>query len=181
KDKTEAAGRYNYRAELVVETLTGIPSEQYQSREMLWGIETEPFARAAYELAEDVTVNTAGFVIHPEIERFGASPDGLVGDDGLVEIKCPNTATHIEFLQGAAIPVEYGSQVFAVLACTGREWCDFASYDPRLPEHLRLFVRRIYRDEGIIRQLEAEVQKFLDEVDETIAKLSELENGAKIR
>lgn len=172
--KGEAASRRNYRAELVVETLTGIPIESFQSKEMLWGIETEPFARAAYELQQDQAVELAGFALHPEIERFGASPDGLIGELGLVEFKCPNTATHLDWLLGGVVPVEYGAQMMAQMACTGREWCDFVSFDPRLPSHLQLFVRRLHRDEGIVRSIELQVERFLNEVDETIARISEV-------
>lgn len=175
--KGEAASRRNYRTELVIETLTGSPVEQYVSPEMVWGTEQEPFARAAYELRCDVTVDTAGFVIHPEIPRFGASPDGFIGSDGLVEFKCPNTATHIGYLLGQTLPVEYASQMFSQLACTGREWCDFVSYDPRLPEHLQLFIRRLHRDGAIIQQIEAKVGEFLEEVDATVDKLSMPEPG----
>lgn len=172
--KGEAASRRNYRAEIVCETLTGVPMDNYVSKEMQWGIDTEPFARAAYELASDLAIDTTGFAIHPEIERFGASPDGLIGDVGLVEFKCPNTATHLEYLLGGVVPTEYGAQMFSAMSCTGREWCDFVSFDPRLPAHLQLFTRRLYRDEGIIRTIEMKVVQFLDEVDATIARLEGL-------
>ena len=169
--KGEAASRRNYRAEIIVEILTGLPADNYVSKEMQWGIDTEPFARAAYELQQDVMVTTVGFACHPVIDRFGASPDGLVGDDGLVEIKCPNTATHIEYLLAGVVPSDYQPQMLVAMACTGREWCDFVSFDPRLPPRLQLFVRRFFRDDARIAEIEAKVEKFLEEVDDVIARL----------
>jgi YqaJ-like viral recombinase domain len=172
--KGEAASRRNYRAEIIVETLTGIPVEQYISKEMQWGTDTEPFARTAYELERDANISTVGFAIHPMIERFGISPDGLVGEDGLVEIKCPNTATHIDYLLAGAVPSDYQPQMLAEMACTGRAWCDFVSFDPRLPKHLRLFVRRFDRDDARIAEIELKVQGFLDEVDRVLGQLDGL-------
>jgi hypothetical protein len=139
---------------------------------MQWGIDTEPFARAAYELQQDVMVETVGFATHPEIPRFGCSPDGLVGEDGLVEIKCPNTATHIEYLLAGTVPAEYQAQMLVEMACTGRQWVDFVSYDPRLPAHLQLFVRRFLRDAARIAEIESKVVQFLEEVDRVLVQLS---------
>jgi len=170
--KGEAAARRNYRAELVCEILTNIPVEQYVSKEMQWGTDTEPFARAAYELAKDATVEPAGFAIHSRMPRFGASPDGLVGSDGVLEIKCPTTSTHLECLLTGAIPSEHYAQMRAELACTGREWVDFVSFDPRLPSHLQLFVKRFYRDAAKIAAMEAKVVEFLGEVDGVLQQLS---------
>jgi putative phage-type endonuclease len=169
--KGEAAGRRNYRADLVVETLTGNPVEEYISKEMQWGIDTEPFGCAAYQVAQDVDVEKVGFAVHPFIPRFGASPDGLVGDDGMVEIKCPNTATHIEYLLGGVVPADYQDQMLAQMACTGRQWSDFVSYDPRLPEHLQLFICRLHRDDARIADIEGKVVKFLSEVDDVLVQL----------
>jgi hypothetical protein len=138
---------------------------------MQWGIDTEPFARAAYELTCNATVDTVGFAIHPHIERFGASPDGFVGDEGMVELKCPNTETHIDYILQGTVPAEYQAQMLAELACTGRQWCDFVSFDPRLPRHLQLFVRRFQRDETRIAEIEHKVTKFLAEVDDVIFRL----------
>ena len=171
----EAAARRNYRAQLVCEILTGLPGENYVSKEMQWGIDTEPFARAAYELQYDVTVDQVGFATHPEIERCGASPDGLVGAEGLVEIKCPATSTHLEYLLSGTVPLDYQPQMLTAMACTGRKWCDFVSYDPRLPQHLQLFVRRFYRDEERIAEIEARVRQFLAEVDEVLRRLPQPE------
>jgi putative phage-type endonuclease len=169
--KGEAASRRNYRAEIVIETLTGLPADNYISKEMQWGIDTEPFARAAYELQNDVMVATVGFANHPAIARFGASPDGLVGEDGLVEIKCPNTATHLDYLLTGEVPADYQPQMLVAMACTGRDWCDFVSFDPRMPQHLQLFVRRFERDNFRITEIEQKVEKFLDEVDEMLMRL----------
>lgn len=169
--KGEAATRRNYRAEIVSEILTGVPCESYISKEMQWGIDNEPFARAAYEITRDIAVETPGFAIHPMIARFGASPDGLVNDIGMVEFKCPNTATHLDYILAGEVPTEYQSQMLAEMACAGREWCDFVSFDPRLPERFQLFVRRFYRHEGRIREMELKVERFLGEVDEVLARL----------
>src|SRR5689334_15414530 len=138
---------------------------------MRHGTETEPEAREAYSFRQDVDVVEVGFVDHPQIEMSGASPDGLIGEDGLLELKCPQTATHIATLLGQSVPAKYLTQIQWQLACTGRAWCDFASYDPRLPESMRLFVQRVQRDDDEIKRLEALVVDFLGEVDETVAKL----------
>lgn len=168
----EAAKRKNYRAELIVEILTGRPIENFQTPAMLWGLEQEAFARAAYELLTGATVDTVGFAIHPTINRFGASPDGFIGEEGLIEIKCPNTATHLEYLLASGnVPKEYEPQMLAAMACTGRKWCDFASFDPRLPAHLQLYVCRLYRDEKRIAEMEEKVRAFLLEVDEMLKRL----------
>lgn len=165
--------RKNYAAELVAERLTGQTADSYQSPAMKWGIDNEPYARAAYEFFRDAEVQEVGFVDHPEIEMSGASPDGLVGDDGLVEIKCPNTSTHIETLLNGKLADKYIVQVQWQIACTGRQWADFVSFDPRMPEDLRLFVKRIFRDDERIKELEAEVKQFLGEVDYTVHALKE--------
>ena len=175
----EAAARRDYRAQLVAEILTGRPQEDgYQSPDMLWGTEQEPLARSAYELARGVLVDMVGFVLHPTIDRAGASPDGVVSADeqglGLVEIKCPNTATHIQTLLGGTIPGKYRLQMLWQMACTGRQWCDFVSYDPRMPEDMRLFVQRLARDDAQIADIADEVKAFLVEVDETVAQLTAL-------
>ena len=166
-----AASRVNYLAELVAERLTGRPAERFSNAAMQWGTTTEPDARAAYSFYTGADVKTVGLVQHPGIPMSAASPDGLVGDDGLVEIKCPNTATHIETLLGGAVPGNYRTQIQWQLACTGRQWCDFVSFDPRLPEHLRLFIRRIERDDTTIRDLDREVRIFLADLNATIAAL----------
>lgn len=175
------AGRKNYMAELVAERLTGARSEGFTNAAMQWGTDMEPEARIAYEFYRDASVAETGFVPHPSIADTGASPDGLVGDDGLVEIKAPNTATHLETLLGGELPQKYFFQIQWQLACTGRQWCDFCSFDPRLPESMRLFVRRIPRDDTCIRNLEKEVQQFLSELREIVSELRKrfLENEAE--
>lgn len=165
------AGRSNYLAELVAERLTGASAERYVNAVMQWGTDQEPDARMAYEFSTDVEVEEIGFVHHPRIAMSGASPDGLVGSDGLVEIKCPNTATHIDTLRGASIPSKYVGQMMWQMACTGRGWCDFVSYDPRMPHDMRLFVQRLHRDDALIADLEKEVSAFLAELDSTVADL----------
>lgn len=165
------ASRDNYAAQLVCERLTGVPADSYQSEAMRWGIETEPHARAAYEFRTDNTVGLCGFVDHPRIAMSGASPDGLVGDSGLLEIKCPNSATHIDTLLNAKAPAKYVLQMQWQMACTGREFCDFVSFDPRLPEEMRFWSARVYRNDATIAELEREVEIFLGEIDDTIKQL----------
>ena len=172
------AGRANYMAELIAERLTGNPADNYINAEMQHGIDTEPQARAAYEFFRDMTVEKVGLIAHPTIPMSAASPDGLVGADGLVEIKCPNTATHIETLLGGAIPAKYGAQMQWQLACAGRQWVDFVSFDPRLPAHLSLFVSRVVRDDKRIAELTAMVNEFLAELDAKVVALNELAKTA---
>ena len=165
------ASRANYMAELIAERLTGVKAEGYTNAAMQHGIDTEPQARDAYEFYADVGVVQVGFIAHPTIAMTGASPDGLVGDDGLVEIKCPSTATHIETLLGASVPGKYITQMQWQMACTGRQWCDFFSYDPRLPESMRSFIRRVDRDQAQIDVLEHAVVVFLGELESTLLAL----------
>lgn len=165
------AGRKNYMAELVAERLTGNRNEGFTNAAMQWGTDTEPDAVAAYEFYQCVTVEPVGFVDHPNIEMTGASPDGLVGDDGLIEIKCPNTATHLDTILTGKIDGKYIKQMQWQMACTGRKWCDFASYDPRLPEHLRLWTNRVTRDDAMIAELESTVRDFLSELQTMIDNL----------
>ncbi len=169
-----SASRTNYLAQLVAERLTGVVADGFTNDAMKWGTEKEPDARAAYEFYKGVAVCPVGFVQHPTIDMSGASPDGLVGDDGLIEIKCPNTATAIETLLGGSVPGKYVTQMQFQMTCTGRAWCDFVSFDPRLPEDMRLFVKRVNRDDDVIAELEAEVRKFLAEVSATVCKLKKL-------
>lgn len=165
------ASRANYAAELVAERLTGNPCEAFTNAAMQWGTDHEAEARAAYCFHYDVDVAEVGFVDHPTIGMTGASPDGLIGDVGLVEIKCPNTATHIATLLSGVAPNKYISQMQWQMACTGRIWCDFVSYDPRLPESMRLFVDRVHRDDEVIGQMEKDVSEFLAEVADTVHRL----------
>ena len=140
---------------------------------MQWGTETEPLARAAYESIADVLGDEVGYVQHPRIERAGASPDGLIGLFGLLEIKCPNTATHIDTLITEQVPTKYITQMQWQMVCTGRAWCDFVSFDPRLPNGLQVFVKRVEFDTEYAATLEIEVVKFLAELDTKISKLNE--------
>jgi putative phage-type endonuclease len=169
--KGYGAERANYKAQLITERLTGAREEGYVNGAMLHGIETEAQARAAYEFTQGAEVAEIGFIPHPVIEASGASPDGLVGALGLVEIKCPNSATHIATLTGGAIDRKYLLQMQWQIACTERQWCDFASFDPRLPLEMQLHVERVKRDEALIEEIEGEVIKFLAEVDATVADL----------
>lgn len=170
-----ASARKNYAADLVCERLTGIPTNSFVNDAMKWGTENEPHARDAYTDWLGVGVEQVGFIDHPSIAMSGASPDGLVGPVGALEIKCPNTATHIDTLLTKKIPEKYLYQMQWQMACTGREWVDYCSYDPRMPESLRLFVQRVKREDRLIADLEANVQHFLAEVDATIEALGNLE------
>ena len=167
------AGRANYMAELVVERLTGCSTPSFTNDAMRWGTDNEPLARASYAAAHGCVVVETSFVDHPEIAMSGASPDGLIGDDGLVEIKCPQSATHLDTLLTGAVPDKYVKQMQWQMACLGRDWCDFASFDPRMPPSMRLFVTRIERDVSLILDLESEVTAFLAELDAKVAKLRE--------
>jgi putative phage-type endonuclease len=174
------ASRANYLAELVAERLTGVKAEGFTNAAIQWGTDQEPEARLAYEFRTDAAIEEVGFIPHPAIEMSGASPDALVGDDGLAEIKCPNTSTHIETLLTGVIPSRYETQMLWQMACTGRAWCDFASFDPRLPEEMRLFVKRFHRDDARIAELEEEVRTFLFELDTTVRRLVKLYGGERI-
>lgn len=165
------ASRANYMAELIAERLTGIAADSYTNAAMKWGVETEPQARAAYQFHTDVEVEECGFINHGSIPMAGASPDGLVGSDGLVEIKCPNTATHIDTLLGASVPSKYLDQMAWQIICAGRTWCDFVSFDPRMPPALRLFVVRYYPLAKAATELESAVIQFLAELNDRLAAL----------
>jgi putative phage-type endonuclease len=168
-----SASRENYMAQLICERMTGTVAESFTNSAMQWGTETEPLARAAYESIADVLVDEVGYVQHPRIERAGASPDGLIGLFGLLEIKCPNTATHIDTLITEQVPTKYITQMQWQMVCTGRAWCDFVSFDPRLPNGLQVFVKRVEFDTEYAATLEIEVVKFLAELDTKISKLNE--------
>jgi putative phage-type endonuclease len=169
-----STSRDNYMAQLVCERMTNTVAESFTNAAMQWGTETEPLARAAYEAHANVLVDEVAMITHPTIEAAGASPDGYVGSEGLLEIKCPNTATAIDTLLSQTVPSKYIPQIQWQLSCTGRQWCDFCSFDPRLPKELQLFVKRVPRDNAYIQMLEEEVKKFLTELDGKITKLNEL-------
>jgi putative phage-type endonuclease len=169
-----SASRDNYMAQLICERLTGQQGESFTNAAMTWGTETEPLARSAYEAYADVMVEEVGFVPHPTIEMSGASPDGLVGLFGMLEIKCPNTATHIDTLLSQVVPGKYITQMQWQMACCQRQWCDFVSFDPRLPQDLQLFVKRVEFDPEYVAMLEKEVIQFLAELDDKVNKLTNL-------
>jgi putative phage-type endonuclease len=168
----EAAVRKNYKMELVVQRLTGQQPESFTNSAMEWGTATEPQARMAYEAHTGSFVEEKGFMDHPTIEWFGCSPDGVVGE-GLIEIKCPNTATHIETIIDEKAPSKYIPQMQCQMAVTGAKWCDFVSFDPRVPEDLQLVVVRVERDQEYIDSMEVEVKQFLGEVNELFILLKE--------
>lgn len=165
------ASRANYAAELVAERLTGSKAETFKSDAMDRGNELEASARLMYEFINDVSVDEVPFVLHPTIAESGASPDGLIGEVGLVEIKCPNTSTHIATLQGGTIKGVYCKQMQWQMECTGREWCDFVSFDPRLPASMQLHIQRVQRDEDWLSEARKHVTSFLKEIEETCADL----------
>ncbi|MFV2949990.1 lambda exonuclease family protein [Pseudomonas japonica] len=170
-----SATRKNYMMELLCERLTGQSGGADLSRNaaVQRGVELEPFACMAYEADKGLIVVETGLVMHPTIAGFGASPDGLVGDDGVLEIKCPNTATHIATMQSERHDPQYEWQMLAQMACTGRAWADFVSYDDRLPEQLQYVCHRFERDFKRIREMEAEIKAFLEELSELEKEMRE--------
>ena len=169
----ESASRANYRAQLVAERLTGKPQESFSNSAMQWGTDQEPMARSAYEIRHGEMIEQVGLILHSSIPLTGASPDGLIGDNGLIEIKCPNTATHIEYAVSGKPPTKYLLQMLWQMECTGREWCDFVSYDPRMPADMQLFIVRVNRDDKRIKEICDEVMKLNAEIEEQIKKLKE--------
>jgi putative phage-type endonuclease len=165
-----SATRRAYMFELVAERLSNAPQETYTNAAMAWGTENEPLARVAYEVETINEVTQCGLIDHPTIAMAGASPDGLVGDEGLIEIKCPNTATHIDTLENCTIKNEYMLQMQWQMACTGRAWCDFASYDPRIGHKSALKIIRVFRDDEKIKTITDEVVSFLEDVEKITAK-----------
>jgi len=168
-----STSRDNYLAQLVCERMTGKPAESYSNSAMQWGVEQEIYARSAYEARMDLLVTEVGFIDHPRIAMSGASPDGLAAE-GMVEIKCPNTATHIDTLLSQTVPAKYITQMMWQMACADRPWCDFVSFDPRLPERHQLFIKRINYDPEMVNMLENLVIQFLGDVDLKIQQLESL-------
>ena len=168
-----SASRANYMAELAIQRLTGTVEQGFTSQDMQWGISQERYARAAYSFFTDNKVDEIAFIGHPTIEQAGASPDGLIGKDGLVEIKCPKSATHLDTLLSAKINNKYILQMQWQMACSGRKWCDFVSFDPRFPERWKLFIKRVKRDNKLIAEITDEVKKFLAELDELMTQLKQ--------
>jgi len=169
----EALTRKNYRLQLVAERMSGKVAESFSSSAIEFGIANEPLARMQYESYAGTLVDLAPFCTHPSIKWVGASPDGFV-NDGLLEIKCPNTQTHLNYRLDNRCPPRYVDQIQCQLWCTERDWADFVSFDPRLPERLQLFVFRVQRDDRLIRDMQKETIKFLSEVEQTINKLEEI-------
>ena len=172
------ASRAKYMGELIAESLTHEPTPSYINAAMQHGTDTEPQAAAAYSFYTDAELELVGFVDHPKIDQAGCSPDRLIGKDGLVEIKCPQTSTHIDTLLSGSIPKKYIDQMQWQLACTKRKWCDFVSFDPRMPPETQLFIQRVERDKERITELEGMVVEFLTEMNEKIDRLTKLENAA---
>ena len=172
-----STSRDNYMAQLVCERLTQTKADGFTNAAMEWGTEQEPFARAAYEAKTGEMVEEVGFVPHPKIEWAGASPDGLVGLFGLVEIKCPNTATMIDTLLTGKVPSKYNTQMQFQMACTERDWCDYVVFDPRMPAKAQLFIKRVERDNVFIKDMEAEIVNFLAEVNVQIQQLNAIIEG----
>ena len=169
----ESASRRNYKIQLVSERLTGERQETYINQAMQDGIDREQFARDRY-VQQFGEVEEVGFIQHPTLEA-GASPDGLIGTDGIIEIKCPMGSTHTETLITQEVPSKYVPQIQFQLLVTGRKWCDFVSYNPMFPENLQVFVRRVFANKEYQQELEDEVKQFLKEVDDVISKLKEIE------
>ena len=173
-----STSRENYMVQLALERITGVQADSYTNAAIQWGRDTEPLARAAYEVHAGVLVEEVGMIEHPRIAMAGASPDGTIGADGLLEIKCPNSATHVNTLRSRRPSGEYITQMQWQLSCTGRAWCDFVSFDPRMPDGLQLFVIRVPRDDDYIVQLEIDVERFLEQVDAMVRELNALREAS---
>ena len=164
------AGRKNYEAQLISERLTGTAPPSFTNAAMQWGTDTEPKARATYEFLTDNAVTEVGFVDHPTISMSGASPDGLI-ENGILEIKCPNTATHLDTLLNKKIPKKYQTQMFWQMSCCNADYGDFVSYDPRLPENMSMVIIRLERDNEVIEAMEKSVEEFLQGINDKLEQL----------
>lgn len=171
-----SASRGNYLIELALQRVTKTIEESYSNSAMEWGVATEPQARVAYEVSTGNFVDQIAFVNHPTIEGFGCSPDGLVGSDSLIEIKCPSSSVHWSYIKANEPPQKYIIQMQAQMAVTGAKWCDFVSFDPRMPERSQLLIIRVNRDEEFIADMEKEIKQFLSEVEAEV-NLMEKRNG----
>jgi putative phage-type endonuclease len=172
-----SASRGNYLIKLALQRVTGAVEESYTNDAMQWGIDNEAQARVAYEVKSGNFVDQIAFVEHPTIKWFGASPDGLINDDGLVEIKCPNSATHWSYIKAGEPPTKYYIQMQAQMACTGRQWCDFVSFDPRMPDRSKLFIVRVMRSNDFIADMETEIKTFLNEVEAEVKLMKGNQDG----
>jgi hypothetical protein len=170
--------REDYLMELVSERMVGGAMDHYVTAAMQWGLDHEIEAKAAYGQVKNCDVDPAGFILHPSIEFFGASPDAFIGSDGLCEVKCPTTTKHISWLLAGVVPEEHKPQMIAQIACTGREWVDFVSFDPRVPARQRVFIRRFVPTADEIELVEQEAAKFLEEVEAVFMKVTTTEMAA---
>jgi putative phage-type endonuclease len=173
-----STSRENYCVELALERITGARQEGFTNSAMSWGSDTEPLARAAYAAHTGHIVDEVAMIDHPTIANAGASPDGHIDADGSLEIKCPSSATHMKTLLSKKPDGKYVTQMMWQLACNGRKWVDFVSFDPRFPKHLQLFVVRLPRDELAIKALETEVIEFLKDVDLMVEQLNQMKEAA---
>lgn len=181
RGQKESATRKAYLAQIALERMTGKPQErEFETWDLKRGKELEPFARVEYEMKQEGTITTVGFVEHPRIKFAGCSPDGLVGKDGLCQIKAPRPHVHMEYILSGIVPVDYRQQMLFEMACTGRKFNDFVSYNQDMPEHLKLFISRLHRDEAEIAEVEIEVVNFLVEVEELIAKMPQAPDPLEI-
>ena len=172
--RREGQKRVDYRTEIIAEIMRGEAMPHFVSDAMKWGQAQEALAATEYELTTDLDVLTVGFVFHPTIERAGASPDRLVGKEGLLEVKCPETTTHLEWILAGVVPEEHHKQMYFQMRCAERSWCDFLSFDSRVAKRYQMFSARLYADEAIMDQIDDEVSKFLGEVDAMMKRLDEL-------
>ncbi len=171
----ESLTRAKYLDQLVTERLTKVVAEGYTNDAIQRGIEMEATAKSAFEFKTCLIVSDTGFIRHGSIDMSGASPDGIIGGDGLIEIKCPNSNTHIEYILAGKPPAKYIPQMAWQLACTGRKWVDFVSYDDRLEDESKhLFIVRYLRDDEYIAEMEEAVKKFLDEVEAKVQKFKSI-------
>lgn len=172
RGQKESTTRKAYLAQIALERMTGKPQErEFETWDLRRGKDLEPFARVEYEMKQEGTITTVGFVEHPKIKFAGCSPDGLVGKDGLCQIKAPRAHVHMDYILSGIVPIDYRQQMLFEMACTGRRFNDFVSYNQDMPYHLQLFVIRVHRDQAEIAEIEQEVMGFLAEVESLIAKM----------
>jgi putative phage-type endonuclease len=175
KNGGESATRRELRIKLVTEALTGEPADDiFETAAIRWGRENEAYARMYYEELRQVQVRQIAFAHHPTLKRAGASPDGLVGTDGLLEIKCPMSHTHLNYILAGVVPEDYKPQMLWQMECTGRNWCDLMSFDPRMPKGLRVFIRRFQKDQVALASITTEVTGLINEVEEMVKSLNAL-------
>jgi len=177
KGSAESAGRKNYRAAKVCEILTNCTAENYVNAAMQRGTDLEPAARDVYSFVKGVDVEQVGLIKHPALNYSHASPDGLVGTDGMIEIKVPSPANHIEYLLAGVVPSIYVKQLQWQMACSGRLWNDFVSYGPELPEELQIFIVRMERDNAMIAEMEKYVMEFQASILKMIDDLQKLKRS----